>query len=312
MDEHGSGAGCDLKTVLAFAAIYIIWGSTFFAIRILVQTVPAFLAAGLRFGTAGLLLYSFIRLRGGPGLNRLEWRNACALGFLLFLIPYGGLFWAEETLPSGVASVLVATIPLWTVFLEAVVFKAHRLRSIQVIAIALGFVGVAVVATGGDKSGRFAPLPCLALVGSTLSWSFGTVISKQIKLPDSKAMSSAAQMLTGGGFLLVVSVLLDEFRPAPHLDARAGLALVYLIIAGSIAGFTAYMWLLGRMPATTVASYAYVNPVVALLLGHAFGGEAISSQTLWGSAVIVLSVILLLRLQAVRSAPASANASVRT
>jgi drug/metabolite transporter (DMT)-like permease len=312
MDEHGSSAGYDLKTVLAFAAIYIVWGSTFFAIRILVQTAPVFLAAALRFGIAGLLLYSFIRLRGGPGLGRVEWRNAFALGFLLFLIPYGGLFWAEKTLPSGVASVLVATIPLWTVFLEAIVFKAHRLHSIQLIAIALGFAGVIVVATGGDQSGRFAALPCLALVGSTISWSFGTVVSKQMKLPDSKAMSSAAQMLTGGCLLLLVSVLFREFRPAPHLDAPAALALLYLITAGSIAGFTAYTWLLSRMPATTVASYAYVNPVVALLLGHVFGGEAISRQTLWGSAVILLSVILLLRVQAIRSAPTPANASVRT
>lgn len=313
MDEHGSNAGYDLKTVLAFAAIYVVWGSTFFAIRILVQTVPVFLAAGLRFAIAGLLLYAWIRLRGGPGLNRVQWRNASALGFLLFLIPYGGLFWAEKTLPSGVASVLVATIPLWTVFLEAIVFKAHRLQSAQVLAIALGFAGVVVVATGGDRSGRrFALLPCLALVGSTISWSFGTVVSKQLKLPVSKAMSSGAQMLAGGGLLLLVSALLNEFRPAPHLNGPAALALFYLITAGSIAGFTAYMWLLGRMPATTVASYAYVNPVVALLLGHLFGGEAISSQTLWGSAVIVASVILLLRVQAMRSAPMSANVSVRT
>jgi drug/metabolite transporter (DMT)-like permease len=313
MDEHGSSARYDLKTVLAFAAIYIVWGSTFFAIRILVQTVPVFVAAGLRFAIAGLLIYAWIRLRGGTGLNSVEWRNAFALGFLLFLIPYGGLFWAEKTLPSGVASVLVATIPLWTVFLQAIVFKAHRLQSEQVLAIALGFAGVVVVATGGDRSGRrFALLPCLALVGSTISWSFGTVVSKQLKLPVSKAMSSGAQMLAGGGLLLLVSALLNEFRPVPNLNGPAALALFYLITAGSIAGFTAYTWLLGRMPATTVASYAYVNPVVALLLGHVFGGEAISRQTLWGSAVIVLSVILLLRVQAMRSAPMSANVSVRT
>jgi drug/metabolite transporter (DMT)-like permease len=119
-------------------------------------------------------------------------------------------------------------------------------------------------------------------------------------------------MLSGGCLLFVVSVLLKEFRPVPHLNARAALALIYLITAGSIAGFTAYVWLLARMPATTVASYAYVNPVVALLLGHVFGGEGMSSQTLWGSAVIVLSVFLLLRVQAIRSAPMPANASVRT
>lgn len=313
MDQRGSGASYDLRVVLAFGAIYIVWGSTFFAIRILVQTVPVFLAAGLRFALAGSLLYSWLRLRGGTSLNRVEWRNASALGFLLFLIPYGGLFWAERTLPSGVASVLVATIPLWTVFVEATMFKGDRLHPIQLLAIALGFGGVIVVATGGDHTGgRFALIPCAVLVGSTLSWSFGTVISKRLKLPESKAMSSAAQMLTGGALLLLLSGLAQEFRPAPHLNLAAALALLYLITAGSIAGFTAYTWLLGRMPATTVASYAYVNPVVALLLGHVFGGEAISGQTLCGSAVIVVSVVLLLRVQRMRSAPMSASVSVRT
>jgi drug/metabolite transporter (DMT)-like permease len=209
--------------------------------------------------------------------------------------------------------VLVATIPLWTVFLEGVVFKAHRLHPIQFLAIALGFAGVIIVASGGDRNGaHFALLPCLTLLGSTISWSFGTVLTRNLKLPDSKVMSSAAQMLTGGGLLLLCSALLHEFRRPPTLDGPAMLALIYLITAGSIAGFTAYSWLLGRMPATTVASYAYVNPVVALLLGHIFGGEAISSQTLWGSAVIVASVILLLRAQGERSAPVPANVTVRT
>jgi len=313
MDERASGVAFDVKTVLAFAAIYIVWGSTFFAIRVLVQTVPVFLGAGLRFSTAGLLLYCWILLRLGGGLSRVEWRNVSVLGFLLFLIPYAGLFWAEKTLPSGVASVLVATIPLWTVFLEGVVFKAHRLHPIQLLAIALGFAGVIIVASGGDRNGaRFALLPCLTLVGSTISWSFGTVLTRNLKLPGSKVMSSAAQMLTGGAFLLLCSALLEEFRPLPRLNGPAFLALVYLILAGSIAGFTAYTWLLGRMPATTVASYAYVNPVVALLLGHVFGGEAISSRTLWGSAVIVASVILLLRVQRVRSAPVPSGVTVRT
>ncbi len=303
----------DFKTVLAFAAIYIVWGSTFFAIRVLVQTVPVFLAAGLRFAIAGLLLFIWMRLRGGIPLSGLEWKNVSILGALLFLVPYGGLFWAEKTLPSGVASVLVATIPLWTVFLEAIVFKAHRLHPIQFAAIALGFAGVVVVATGGDQSGgRFALLPCLALMGSAISWSVGSVVTKRLKLPESKAMSSGAQMLTGGALLLLCSALTQEFRPAPRPDFPAVLALIYLITAGSIAGFTAYTWLLGRMPATTVASYAYVNPVVALLLGHVFGGEAISGQTLSGSAVIVVSVVLLLRVQRMRSAPMSASVSVRT
>ncbi len=313
MDERGSSVGYDFKTVLAFAAIYIVWGSTFLAIRVLVETVPVFLAAGLRFAIAGLLLFVLVRLRGAAPLSRLEWKNVFLLGGLLFLVPYAGLFWAEKTLPSGVASVLVATIPLWTVFVEAVVFKAHRLHAVQLVAIGLGFAGVIIVGTGSDPSGgQFALLPCLGLMASTISWSFGTVLSKRLKLPESKATSSGAQMLAGGALLLLISIFAGELHPAPHLNMPAALALIYLITAGSIAGFTAYIWLLGRMPATTVASYAYVNPVVALLLGYAFGGEAISRQTLWGSAIIVASVILLLRAQRTRSAPMSASVSVQT
>ncbi|MFL6450287.1 MAG: EamA family transporter [Bryobacteraceae bacterium] len=313
MAERRSGVALDFKTILAFAAIYIVWGSTFFAIRVLVRTVPVFLAAGSRFAIAGLLMLGWLRWNGGGRLSRLEWKNASVLGALLFLFPYGGLFWAEKTLPSGVASVLVATIPLWTVFLEGVVFKATRLRTLPLLAISLGFAGVVVVATGGNESGRrFALLPCLALMGSTISWSLGTVVSKKLKLPQLKALSSAGQMLTGGALLLLFSSLTGEFRSAPRPDLPALVSLIYLITAGSIAGFTAYTWLLGRLPATTVASYAYVNPVVALLLGHVCGGEAISGQTLWGSAIIVVSVVLLLSVQRIRSAPMSASVSVRT
>jgi drug/metabolite transporter (DMT)-like permease len=313
MDEPSSHSSLKLKTVCAFAAIYIVWGSTFFAIRILIRTVPVFLAAGLRFTSAGLILLSWLFLKGTSRLDRLQWRNVGILGALLFLIPYGGLFWAEKTLPSGVASVLVATIPLWTAFLEAVAFKANRLAPGQLLEIGLGFAGVIVVATGGNRAGgHFHLLPCLVLMGSSLSWSLGTVLSKRIGLPESKAMSSATQMLAGGGLLLVLSALTGEFRETPTPNLPAAWALVYLVTAGSIGGFTAYIWLLGRMPATTVASYAYVNPVVALLLGHVLGDEEISFQTLWGSAVIVLSVILLLRGQRVRSTPMSASVSVRT
>src|SRR5436305_11780730 len=145
MAVRGSNTAYDFQTVLAFAAIYVVWGSTFYAIRVLVRTVPVFLAAGLRFAIGGLLLFLWIRCRGGASLSRLEWKNASVLGALLFLAPYAGLFWAEKTLPSGVASVLVATVPLWTVFLEAMVFKAHRLRPVQLLSIVLGFAGVVLV-----------------------------------------------------------------------------------------------------------------------------------------------------------------------
>jgi drug/metabolite transporter (DMT)-like permease len=279
--------------ILAFAAIYILWGSTFFAIRVLVETVPPLFAAGVRFLIAGAALYLWSRFRGISAPTRLEWRNMTALGALMFLVAYAGLFWAERTVPSGLASVLVGTIPVWTTLFEVFVFKQEKLRPALVLALATGLAGViTLVPLAG--TGRVAILSCLAIIGSNLSWAFGSVLSKGLRLPASKLMSASGQMLTGGVMLLIAAGCLGEFRPFPHISLRAIAALGYLIAAGSIIAFTAYMWLLGRLPATKVSSYAYVNPVIALAIGSAFGGEPFTLHTLAGTVLVLGSVILLL------------------
>jgi drug/metabolite transporter (DMT)-like permease len=282
-----------LQVVLAFLAIYVLWGSTYLSIRILVETVPPLFAAGSRFVIAGALLYCWSRLRHVPAPTRLEWRNLLLLGALMFLAAYGGLFWAEKVLPSGVASVLVSTIPVWTALFEIFIFKREKLNPQLLLAIAGGLAGVIVLGVA-SSTGRLALFACLAILGAELAWSFGTVLSKSLELPASKVMSAGGQMMSGGALLIAASACLGELHPFPHLSLRAASALIYLIVAGSLIAFTAYTWLLGRMPATKVASYAYVNPVVALAFGYWLGGEPFTLETLIGTVLILASVILLL------------------
>ena len=291
-----------MRFVLAFFAIYIIWGSTYLSIRIVVSTVPPLFAAGARFAIAGITLLIWAAWRGVPMPSSREWRNLAMLAALMFLAAYGGLFWAEKTLPSGVASVLVATIPVWTALMEIFIFKRERMSWPLVSATVLGLAGVSILALGSflsSASGKVTLLAYFAILGAEISWSFGTVLSKSLSLPESKVMSSGAEMAIGGAMLLAASACAGEMHPFPHFSKDALAALAYLIVAGSLLAFTAYVWLLSRLPATRVATYAFVNPVVALAIGHWLGGEAFGLETMIGSGLILGSVILILRARSV-------------
>jgi drug/metabolite transporter (DMT)-like permease len=281
------------QVALAFFAIYIVWGSTYLAIRIVVETVPPLFAAGVRFTIAGAILYTWCRMRGVPRPPRMQWRNLAVLGALMFLATYSGLFWAEKTVPSGIAAVLVATMPVWMALLAIVILKREKLSWQLGVAMCMGFTGVAVLGLHSGI-GQSHLLACLAILGSEIAWAIGTVTSKTMALPDSKFMSAGGQMLTGGIMLLAFSGLAGEMRTAPHVSLRAALGIGYLIVAGSLIAFTAYVWLLGRMPATTVSSYAYVNPVVALVIGHWLGREALGLRTILGAGLVLASVLLIM------------------
>jgi drug/metabolite transporter (DMT)-like permease len=282
-----------ILTLLAFAAIYLLWGSTYLAIRIAVATVPPLFAAGTRFASAGAVLFVWALARGDAMPSRIEWRNLASQAVFLFLIAYGGLFWAEKTMPSGIASVLVATIPVWTALLQICVLRKEPFRWPLVASIVLGLTGVAVLAFDPGASLNLAA--CLAVLVAQVSWSIGTVFSKILVLPKNMLIGSGAQMLLGGLMLLACSGLAGELRPLPHVSLQAGLAILYLVVAGSIVAFTAYVWLLNRMRATRVTSYAYVNPVVALILGHWFGNEVLGPRTLVGAALVLVSVVVAMR-----------------
>jgi drug/metabolite transporter (DMT)-like permease len=282
----------DFRVIMAFAAIYVIWGSTYLAIRIAVQQVPPFLAAGSRFFLAGALLYTAMRFSGRPAPTRKEWGNLLLIGSLMFVVTYGAVFWAEQFVPSGFTSVLEATLPIITIAFEVFVFRQQRFRWSLLLSIAVGFVGVLLLLLRNAQ--HIAILPCVAILGGGTAWSLGAVLTRSLALPKSKGVTAGAEMWLGGAILLVLSALTGEMHPFPHVSAKAVGALAYLVVAGSLVGFSAFVWLLGRMPATRVASHAYINPVVAVALGYFFAGEAVTLRMLFGTALIVASVALIL------------------
>lgn len=283
----------DPVMTLCFFAIYVIWGSTYLAIRFTVADLPPFFAAGVRFAVAGTALYVWAKAKGSRPPSRVQWRNMAVLAVLIFLITYSGVFWAETRMASGSAAVLVATSPIWTSLLEVFAFREMAWRWSLMAAIILGIGGVVLLAWGSG-GGKFDLLPCAAVLLSNMSWSAGSVISRRMDLPHSKLLLSGSEMMLGGGMLLLLSLAAGE-TPLPHFTLKSSLALLYLIVAGSLLAFTAYVWLLSRLSATKVASYAYVNPLVALILGHFLGNEAFGASALFGAGLILCSVLLILR-----------------
>ena len=283
------------KILLAFAVIYFVWGSTFLAIRVGVHEVPPFLLAGIRFFVSGVVLYAWMRLKGVPSPTRSEWAAATLLGALIFLVDYGCLFWAEQRVPSGIAAVVLATIPVFITLLEIIFLRTQRLTVRLGLALLAGLCGVAVLTISSFSFGE-VPINragALALLVAAFTWSVATILTRQLTLPASKPMSAAAQMLTGGAQLFALAAATGEFGGfhLQSVSAKAWLALLYLIVAGSIIGFTAYVWLLHYESPTKVGTYAYVNPVVAVALGYFVGGEAVGPRTLLGALLVLVSVI---------------------
>ena len=285
------------QTILAFAIVYFVWGSTFLAIRIGVHEVPPFLLAAMRFTTAGLALYMWMLVRREPNPTPRQWLSATLLALLIFVCDYGLLFWAEQRVPSGIAAVMLATIPAFMALSEIVILRTQRLTLRLAIALVIGICGVAVLMShtlnlGGvpvDRAGA------VALICGAVSWSVASALARKLPLPASKPMSSGAQMLAGGVLLAAAAALRGEFRGfhPSAVSAGAWLALLYLIVAGSIIGFTTYVWLLHHHSPTKVGTYAYVNPLVAVLLGYFAGGEPLGTRTILGSLCILLSVVLI-------------------
>jgi len=299
------------KILLAFAIIYLVWGSTYLAIRVGVREMPPFLMAGLRFTVAGLALYGWMRLTGVPSPSWREWRGATVLGTLMFLIDYACLFWAEQRVPSGVSAVILAAIPVCITLLEIIFLRTQQLTVRLSLGLLVGIVGVAVLMNPSASLGE-APLDrrgAIALLAACCGWSIGTVVSRRLALPESKPMSAAAQMLSGGVQLLVLAAVSGEilhFR-MNEVSRIAWFSLIYLIVAGSIVAYTAYVWLLHYESPTKVGTYAYVNPVVAVILGTELGGESIGGRTMLGTALILVSVVAITTMTAKQPSAASSN-----
>ncbi|HEX4286138.1 MAG TPA: EamA family transporter [Terracidiphilus sp.] len=282
------------RLVAAFFAIYFLWGTTFLAIRVAVEELPPLFAAGARFFVAGMVLFAFMRIKGEVMPTAKQWRNLALIGLLMFVAEYGPLFWAEKFVPSGVVSVLAATIPILTLISEMVILRKQHFRWSVALSSVIGFLGVGILLLRGDGA-SFGLIPCLAVLAGSVSWSVASVLSRSLDMPKARPLTAGCTMMLGGIGLLALSGAFGEMHPFPQISPRAAGAELYLIVFGSLLAFTAYVWLLSHMPATRVSSYAYVNPIVAVAIGHFFAGEPVSGRMLFGAGLVLLSVFLILR-----------------
>jgi drug/metabolite transporter (DMT)-like permease len=280
---------------LALATIYVVWGSTFLAISVAVRDVPPLLAMGIRHVCAGALLLAWALPRGdraGDRIGRQQIRAGFIFGGALFLLGHGGLAWAQQTVPSGLASLLIGSIPLWLALLDRVFF-GRRLHPSATLGLVAGFVGLAFL-FDPFGAGDFDRLGAAVCVLSALAWAAGSLYSRGAPLPERPLVSAGLAALCGGILLFVASVARGELGDV-HPTADAFGAIAYLVVVGSLVGFTAYVWLLRNAPTSLVGTYAYVNPVIAVALGAAFLGEEVTLQMALSGAVILGSVALILR-----------------
>jgi drug/metabolite transporter (DMT)-like permease len=281
--------------IAALAAVYLIWGSTYLAIRFAVETLPPFLMAGVRFLVAGAVLYGWRRASGAARPSPAQWRAATVVGGLMLLGGNGGVVWAEQWIESGTAALIVATVPMWMVLLDWLRPDGRSPRPLVWAGIVVGLAGVGVL-FGVPQNGEMYRAGWLVLVLASVSWAVGSLFSRTALLP-APLMATGMQMLAGGGLLVVAAVVTGELQgldPAAF-SVRSLLALAYLIVFGALVGYSAYVWLLRVTTPAVASTYAYVNPVVAVILGWALAGEALTGRIVLASVVIVGGVALITR-----------------
>jgi len=281
----------------AFASIYIVWGSTYLAIRYAIETIPPFIMGGARFLVSGILLYIWSRYRGAPRPTRLHWRNAIIAGAFLLLGGNGAVVWAEQFVPSGLTALLVSILPFWLVIIEWVRPPRQRPSAVILVGLVLGFIGIIVLVGPGNIGGHgdIRPLGALVLILGSLSWAIGSFWSRDANLPSSGLLTTGMEMLGGGALLLLVGVLSGELSrlDVGQVSRESAIGLAYLITFVSLLGFTSYIWLLDKVSPARLGTYAYVNPIIAVLLGWAFAGERLSIRTAVAAAIVICAVALI-------------------
>ncbi|MEM4284081.1 MAG: drug/metabolite exporter YedA [Candidatus Caldarchaeum sp.] len=279
----------------ALGAVYLIWGSTYLAIKFAVETLPPFLMAGVRFVVAGALLYLWMRLRGESRPTPLQWANATVVGGCLILGGNGGVVWAAQYVPSGIIALIIATVPLWMVLLEW--GRGVRPSGGVILGLLLGLLGIVLLIRPGElQTHREIHVGgALVLLFAAFSWAVGSIYSRRATLPSSALLATGMEMIMGGALQVLVGMLMGEWGRL-ELDSvswRSALSFIYLIVFGSWVGFSAYIWLLRVTTAAIASTYAYVNPVVAVFLGWALAGEVFSERTLLAAVIIIVAVALI-------------------
>ena len=282
----------------AMLALYIVWGSTYLAIHFAIQSMPPFLMAAARFLAAGAILYAWRRMAGDPAPRRVEWRSAAVVGLFLLLGGNGGVVWAEQVVPSGIAALMIGAVPLWMVLIDALIPGGQRPAPLALAGVLIGMGGIILLVNpwqAGGGEGALHPAGMIVLLLSTLAWAIGSLYSRKARLPASPLLGTGMEMLAGGAGLVLVGTLSGEWArldlAAITAPSLAGLA--YLIVFGSLVGFASYTWLLRTAPTSLVSTYAYVNPLVAILLGSLLAGEALTPRILFAGSVIIGSVVLI-------------------
>jgi drug/metabolite transporter (DMT)-like permease len=286
------------KLWIALLALYIVWGSTYLAIRFSVETIPPFLSASMRFLVSGAILYSWRRVAGDAIPTRGNWKATAIVGTFLLLGGNGLVALAEKTVPSGIAALMIATVPFWLVLFEA--FRPGGVKPTfrSILGLVIGFSGVFLLIGPAEITGaqhRFDNFGVIVLLVASLLWSLGSIYAKGADMPRSTLISTGMQMLAGSASLFVVSVLTGELGAFSfgEISMRSWWGLIYLITFGSLIGFVSYGWLLQNAPISLVSTYAYVNPIVAVLLGWLLAGEVLNARIAVASAIIIGSVILI-------------------
>jgi drug/metabolite transporter (DMT)-like permease len=285
-----------LKIIFAFASVYLIWGSTYLAMRLAIETIPTFIMAASRFLIAGSILFIFARIKSPEKLLAVHWKSAFITGGFLLLGGNGAVVFAEQYIPSGLAAVLVATVPVWVVIISLVIRKGEKPALKTVTGVLIGFAGLVYLVNPFQLNGsNVYYLGIFALLLASLSWSFGTVYTKYAQFPKSKITATAMQMLAGGSLLLLLSLFLGQWSEISFamISFKSSAALLYLILFGSIIGYSSYIWLIGEAGPARASTYAYVNPVVAVFLGWLIADELITLRIVISTIVIITGVAII-------------------
>jgi len=282
-----------LKLISAFASVYIVWGSTYLAIRIAIETIPPLLMAGFRFIIAGSMMYLWGRIRSKERPTRIHWKSAAIVGLMLLLVGNGGLSWSEQLIPSGIAALIVAVSPLWFILIDWMQGGARPTAGVF-IGLALGTLGIAILVDPADLvgGGEVSALGASVLLVSSVCWAFGSFYARGARLPSSPALANGMEMLIGGVGLIFVGMIAGEMKDL-HLatiTTKSLLAVAYLVVFGSIIGFSSYIWLFRSTTPTRASTYAYVNPVVAVFIGWLVGGEQLPTRVVLAAVLIIAAV----------------------